>query len=134
MKRDLKSDFDTAILYVPSIFGTTGTGSAVDLKGYDSCMVVFSAGSLGAAGTSIVPTLLESADGTTFGTVGTASLQGTFTVTGTGVASYNYRVGYIGTGRYIKPVLTGIGGTGAATGQMVSMVAIRGHAARKPLA
>ncbi|CAB4176375.1 hypothetical protein UFOVP1672_6 [uncultured Caudovirales phage] len=129
MKRDLKDSVDAAIGLAPSTVSATGTGTAVDLKGYDSAMVVVSAGTMATGGT-FTPSLTESADGTTYTAVGTGDLQGAFAAHGTGVASVLQRVGYIGTGRYIKTVQT-FGGTGA--GVPASIAILRGHAGREPI-
>lgn len=133
MKRDLKDNIDVVVAYAATNWASTGTGSAVDLTGYDSAVAVFTAGTMGATGTGVVPSLTESADGTTYTAVGTGDLQGAFASHGTGVASVVQRVGYIGTARYIKPVLTGLGGTGAGVGTPVAMVVVRGHPNRSPL-
>lgn len=127
-KRSIKDNVDAVIAYIPAVVTATGTGSAVDLKGYDSALVVINAGTL-ATGASTLASLTESADGTTYTAVGTGDLQGAFSAITT-AASTVQRVGYIGTCRYIKPVVT-VGGTGA--GGSIGMVAIRGHANRVPL-
>ena len=131
--RDIKDNIDAVIALTPQSFGTTGTGSYVDLSGYDSAMIVITSGTMGAAGTGVVPTLVESTDGTTGTTVAAANLVGSFTAIGTGVATTTQRVGYIGNKRYIAPVFTGLGGTGTVL-LPLSAVVVRGHPSRKALA
>jgi hypothetical protein len=130
MYRDIKDNIDAATAYVAITVSATGTGSNVDLNGYDSGMVVASFGTMATGGT-LTPSLTESADGTTFTAVGTGDLQGAFAAFTTGAASGLQRVGYIGSKRYVKPVLT-FGGTGA--GGPASIVVVRGHPARRLLA
>ena len=131
--RDLKDNIDAVIALTPVGFGTTGTGSYVDLSGYDSAMIVITSGTMGATGTGVLPSLVESTDGTTGTAVAAGNLVGSFSNIGTGVATSTQRVGYVGSKRYIAPVFTGLGGTGAVLLQL-SAVVLRGHPNRRPLA
>jgi hypothetical protein len=130
MKRDLKSNIDVAVTFVPATRSATGTGAAVDLQGYDSAMAIVEVGTMATDGT-FTASLQESADGTTYTAVAQASLQGTFGAYGTANDPALERVGYIGTGRYLKGVFT-FAGTG--TGAITAMNIVRAHPARKPLA
>ena len=130
MKRDLKSFVDTSISLIPAVRTASGTGTHVDLRGYDSAMIEFGVGTLATDGTYTCQ-LQESLDGTTFGTVAQADLIGTFTAFGTANDPNLQRVGYIGTPRYVRAVAV-FGGTGA--GGIVYANVLRGDAARQPLA
>lgn len=128
MKRDFESNMDVAPAFVPATVTATGTGVAVDLKGYDSAVVEVHIGTVATGGT-ITPSLTESADGTTYTAVGTGDLQGAFAAVAAGTVGLQ-KVGYIGTGRYVKPVLT-FAGTGA--GAIVQSAVVRANPARSPL-
>jgi hypothetical protein len=131
MKRDFKSNYDVVNSLIPAVRTATGTGSNVDLKGYDSACVEFGVGTMATDGTFTCQ-LQESADGTTFGTVAQGNLLGTFNAYGTaaGGAPNIQRVGYIGTARYVRVVAT-FAGTG--TGAIVYGNVHRAHPDRKPL-
>ena len=51
MKRDLKSFVDTSISLIPAVRTASGTGTHVDLRGYDSAMIEFGVGTLATDGT-----------------------------------------------------------------------------------
>lgn len=130
MKRDLKSSVDTIPTLSPALRAANGTGTAVDVGGYDSAFVVFSSGDW--TDGTWTPKIQES-DTTTAGSftdVGTADLQGAFTaVSGTAGEYTEQRVGYIGSKRYIRGFITGTG----TTGHNNAMSVVRGHPARQPL-
>lgn len=128
MKRDLKSAVNTAPTLSPALRAANGTGTGVDVAGYDSAFVVFSSGDW--TDGTWTPTIQESDDNTSFTDVGTADLQGAFTaVSGTAGEYTEQRVGYIGSKRYIRGFITGTG----TTGHNNAMSVVRGHPARQPL-
>lgn len=128
--RELRNGIDVLQSLIPATRSATGTGSWVDLRGYDSATVLVSVGTMVAGGT-FTGQLQESVDGTALtGTVGSSALVGTFSNFGTN-APTDERVGYTGTCRYVRGVAT-FAGTGA--GGIVGMHVIRGHAYRQPLA
>ncbi len=95
----------------------TGTGSAVDLRGYDAAVIAVSFGAW-TDGTH-TPSAIQSVDGTTYTPCGTADLDGTFTaVSGTAGSNTLQQVGYIGTQRFIAVVMTttGVSSSGALSG------------------
>lgn len=124
-KFDLKSVVDVTDTFLPAARSASGTGSAVDLRGYESAVAYVSVGAK--AGGTITPSLEDSADGTTYAAVGTADLDGAFAAITAGTATQ--RVGYKGENRYVRGVFTQAGGTMDA-----SFVILRGHPARTPLA
>ncbi len=131
MERDLKSRVDVAASLQPAARAASGTGSGVDLRGYDSAFGIFAVGAW-TDGTH-TPKLQES-DVDVAGSytdVGTADLQGSFTaVSGTAAQNAVQRVGYIGFKRYVRGFITVAGGT---TGAVESFHVMRGHPARQPL-
>lgn len=125
MKFDLVSQVNVAASLLPASRSASGTGDAVDLRGFESAFAVAQVGAM--AGGTVTPSLEASYDGTSYAAVGTADLLGTFSAITAGTAVQ--RVGYSGTGRYLKGVFTQAGGT------MTSAIAIvRGHPHRSPLA
>jgi len=125
--RDLRANVDAAFGLAPAArTNGTATGSSVDLRGYESAMVIVHYGAW-TDGTH-TPSLQSSTDGTTWNAVGTADLQGTFTaLSGTAGQAAIARVGYIGGDRFIRPLIV----TASATTGALSGVAI---ARGKPLA
>lgn len=123
-KFDLKSVVDAADTFLPVARTASGTGSAVDLRSYESAAAYVSVGAM--AGGTITPSLQDSADGTTYAAVGTGDLDGTFSAIAAGTTTQ--RVGYKGDNRYVRGVFTQAGGTMDA-----SFVILRGHPARTPL-
>lgn len=129
--RDLKSNVDVAFSLAPAA-RTNGTadGSAVNLDGYRGAEVVFNFGAW-TDGTH-TPSLLESADGTTYTPVGTADLDGTLAaVSGTAGQNAVQRQGYLGTCQYLKARLVT---ASATTGALSSATVVRGYPALRPLA
>jgi hypothetical protein len=128
--KDLKSNIRVSIGIAPKASTSTGTGSVIDLQGYDSAAVVVNFGAW-TDGTH-TPGLDHSVDGTTYTDAGTDSvLDGSFTaVSGTAGQNSIQKVGYKGTGRYIRPKVTVAAGT---TGIPVSVNVISGHPALKPV-
>lgn len=126
--RDLENNVDVSYGFAPQTFTATGTGTAVELRDYNSAMVIVSLGTVATGGT-LTPSLTESDDGTTYTAVASGDLSAAFTA-GTATIAVFQRVGYKGTGRYIKPVITQ-SGTGA--GAVGNVIIVRGDAARRPL-
>lgn len=124
--RDLKSNIDLAQSIVPQVLSATGTGSTVDLRGYDSAVAEISAGAVAGAG-DFTPKMQESDDDSSWSDVAAADLHGSFDT----IIAQNTikRVGYAGAKRYVRIVITKNGGTSVAA----SATFIRSRAARLPL-
>jgi len=131
MLRDMKSQHDVVQSLAPAVRATgTNAGGAVDLQGYYGAMAVFSIGAW-TDGTH-TPSLLESADGTTYTAVNATDQRGTFTaVSGTAGQNAVQRVDYIGNLRYIKGNLVTAGVT---TGAPAGIDVVRGRPSIGPLA
>jgi hypothetical protein len=123
--RDLKSNIDAGLTFLPVSRTASGTGSAVEIRDYDSATAHVVVGAK--AGGTITPSLEDSADGTTYTAVGGTLLLGSFAAITAGTSQQ--RVGYIGNARYLRGVFTQAGGTMDA-----SFVILRGHPHRSPLA
>ena len=95
----------------------TATGAAVDLINFDGAMIVVHFGAY-TDGTH-TPSVTHSADNVTFTAVTPATdLDGAFTaVSSAGGANTMQQVGYIGSQRYVKVVMTTTGATTGAASQ-----------------
>lgn len=124
--RDLKSKIDVVQSITPAAKTATGNGTGVDLQGFGSAMVVFHPGTI-TDGTH-TPTIEESDDNSAFTAVAAADTQGTLAALASNVIQ---RVGYIGTKRYIRAVVTV---AGASTGGVYGATVVRGNPALAPTA
>src|SRR4051812_29715472 len=122
--RDLKNRVSTAVSIAPAVRTATVNGSGVDLQGYEAAMAVVHFGAY-TDGTH-TPKLQESSDNSTFADVAAGDLIGSFTaVSAAGGANTIQQVGYRGSKRYVRVVLTLSGTTtGAGSGATV----VRGRA------
>lgn len=125
--RDLYNNLAVAQSVAPAVQTATATGTAVDLLGFNSAMIVINCGAIAGSG-NFTPKLQESDDNSTFTDVAAGDLHGSF-VSALAAATV-YKVGYRGVKRYIRPVLTLNSGTSIAAGVTV----IKGAAASKPVA
>lgn len=127
--RDLASNISAVAAVVPAVITATNTSSAIDLKGFDSAALIINTGAIVSAG-NFTPKLQESATTTSgdFTDVAAADLVGTFP--SVLAASTVYEVGYIGSKRYLRTVITLNSGTSIAVGAVV----VRGNASLRPTA
>jgi hypothetical protein len=129
--RDLVNNINAVQSIAPAVLTDTVTGASVDLKGYNSAVLVINTGAIAGAG-NFEPELFESEDNVEFSAVDYADLDYIQLVTwpvGTLAANTVYRMGYKGSKRYVRPVLTRKSGTSIAASALV----IRGHAQNSPL-
>lgn len=108
----------------PASYAAPANGTGVDLLGFDSNVIEITTGTL----TSATAKIQESSDNSTFTDVADANLDG---VTGNPagfalVASTLLKVGYIGSKRYVRVILT------AATAALVTSNVIRTDAKQVP--
>ena len=127
---DLKSNVDVVQSIAPALIKIATNGSAIDLQGYHSAMVVFSVGLI-SDGTH-TPKVQEAPDDGTgspgaWTDVAAADLAGTLAAF---AASSVQRVGYKGVDRFIRAVVTSSGATGATYEATVA----RGRPSNSPLA
>lgn len=114
----------------PAVKTDTEDGAAIDLRGFNSALVVVNTGAIVSAGNFGFK--LQESDTTTsedFDDVAADDILGTAPASGMSSASV-YTVGYIGKKRYIRVVTIDGGGTSVAIGA----VAILGHPALAPVA
>lgn len=106
----------------------TGTGTAVDLRGFDGAVVSVAFGTW-TDGTH-TPSVKHSSDGTSYSACDTTDLDGTFTaVSGTAGSNTLQQVGYIGSNRYIQVMMVT---AGATTGALSQAEVVAGHPHRGP--
>jgi hypothetical protein len=113
----------------PAVATAAANGATVDLKGFGSALFAINTGAI--AGDGDFGVKLQASDTTTSGDftdVDTSDQLGT--VPATLGASTAYRLGYIGSKRYVRIATTKEGGTSIA----ISAMAILGHAQMEPVA
>jgi hypothetical protein len=126
--KDLYSNVGIDAAVVPATLTATNTSAAIDLQGFESAMVIIQTGAIGGAG-NFTPKLTECAtSGGTYTDVAAADLNGIFPAVL--AASSIYRVGYRGSKRFIKTVLTLNSGTNILAGAMI----VKGDPANGPVA
>lgn len=135
--KDMHSNINVVKAIDPAVVGTTGIAggklsAAIDRKGYESLEFVMARG-VSAAATDTINAVVYEADATngSFTSVADADLKGTeagAVLLGSGGAVS--RVGYIGSKRYLKVRLYGIGTATA----VVSAIAVQGHPHLSPVA
>lgn len=123
--RDIASGLDVAKSTAAISISATTTGTGVDLRGASGAAVIISAGVITGAFVC-VPSLEESDDNSSYTAVAAADLEGVFPTLL--VAGSTYLVGYKGTKRYIRSVLTKSSGTS----MLVSSVILRGKLDNEP--
>lgn len=128
--RDQASSLDTAVS-IASILGnntTEGTGTGVDLKGYESATVVFNFGISGdtlSGSVYVTPTVEESDDNSTWSTATDLVDSGLSVIDDAAEDPALQQVGYVGTKRYIRALITF---TGSHTnGMPISACVVRGR-------
>lgn len=128
--RDMKNNMDAVNSLAPAAYTASSNGSGVDLQGYDAAMVVFSSGAADFVDTDEVytPSVEESDDNVNYTGVAAGDLEGT--LAGLSANSVQ-RVGYKGSKRYIRAVLT-IAGTTPSV--QAAGIVLRGRPAQAPVA
>lgn len=98
---------------VPDQYVSATNGSGVDLRGYDSALVEIVTGTWGGTSPTATCKIQESTDNVTFTDVADANLDGvTGNPAGFALAvSAVKTVGYTGTKRYLRVILSAVGGT-----------------------
>lgn len=107
--RDMKNNMDAVNSLDPNNYTATTNGTGVDVRDFDGALMVFSAGTLDVANADEVytPSVEESDDNSTYNAVASADLEG---ILSNLTANSIQRVGYRGSKRYVRAVLT-IAGT-----------------------
>jgi hypothetical protein len=127
--RDLKSNIGPAITLSPAVRTASANGTGVDLRGFHSAAVVVATGTI-TDGTHVVE-VQESDDNSTFTAVADGDLQGTEPSIGSANDDTVYKIGYVGTKRYIRAATTV---SGTTSGGAYSAMVIRGNPEDSPVA
>ncbi|TDK38601.1 hypothetical protein E2F50_00095 [Rhizobium deserti] len=125
--RDIVHNIAVVQSLAPADIAASTNGSSVDLLGFDSVAFVATTGVRTASG-AFTLTLEESDDNAAFTAVDADHYQAP--VAGNLAANGTAKLGYRGFKRYVRPVLT----KGSGTSIFVSVIAIKGGAADKPVA
>jgi len=135
--RDLYDNVSVTQVTTPAVATATVTSSAIDLQGFNSAIVLFDLGASGdTLSSSVYWTLSLTECSTSGGTftpvVTTDTSQGINSVTvALGQDQASYKLGYIGSQRYVKAVATP---TGTMThGVIIGITSLRSNSAYKPV-
>ena len=128
--QDLYNIAGVATSLLPAARTSSASGTAIDLQGKESAVVIFHAG-VCTDGTHVFS--VQESDTTTDGDFAAATaIQGTApTVTGTNNDELIAKVGYVGTKRYIRARVVVSGGP--STGLVASAIVVTGHARHNPV-
>ena len=125
MSKDLKNNLKAVASLEPLLRTASANGTGVDLQFYEGALVVFGCGA-NTDGTH-TPSLQESSDNSTWTAVAAADQLGTLAAL---TANTRQQVGYRGTLRYIRGVVTVTGSP--ATGANTFCDVIKGHDRHSP--
>lgn len=124
-QRDLKTNIAAAVCVVPAVYSATkNDGTVIDLQGCDSATAVVNTGAIVGAGDFTPSLVVGDASNLSDGAAATGDdLIGSWPT----ILAENtvYTVGYRGTKRYARVVLTKNGGTSIAAGALI----VKGHLA-----
>ena len=128
--RDIKNKLDGVSSMGPDGFTVTTSGTGVDLRDFDGAMMVFQTAVIDTANgdETYIPSVEESDDDSNYSTVSASDLDGTLVNL---TANSVQRVGYKGSKRYIRAVLT-LGGTTPSIA--ASVLVVRGIPNQTPVA
>jgi len=126
--KDTYNNIGVTLAVSPAVLTATNTSAAIDLAGFEAATVVITSGAIVGAG-NFTPKLQESdTSGSGYTDVAAKDLLGSFPAAL--AADTAYKVGYIGSKRYVRTVLTLNSGTSVAA----SAVVLKSHARSKPVA
>lgn len=126
--KDIHSGLNAVVAVAPQVLAATNTSSAIDMRGYNSALLVLAIGAIVGSGDFTAKLTECDTSGGTYTDVAAADLEGSFSATL--LTSTVERIGYKGSKRYLKTVLTKNSGTSVA----VSAVLMQGHPADAPVA
>jgi hypothetical protein len=128
MLRDMYNSINAAPTLSPAARTISANGVGVDLQGFEGALVLIQTGVI-TDGTHVFE-VQESDDNATFTAVADADLQGTEPSVGATDDDKVYRIGYLGTKRYVRTVSTA---TGTTTGGVYGASVVRGFARKQPV-
>lgn len=124
--QDIRNTMDYVQSLAPAArIATVTAGAGVDTVNYSAVSVIFEMGAI-TDGTH-TPSIQESDDNATFTNVAAAAQIGTLSAM---AANTTQKVGYIGTKRYVRPVLTI---AGATTGAVSSAIVVGANCRKAPV-
>lgn len=126
--RDLVSNIGPIQAVAPQVLAATDTSDPIDLLGFESAAVIINTGAIVSSGNFTAK--VQESDTTTagdFADVDADHLVGSFPASL--AADSVVKVGYIGTKRYVRTVLTKNSGTSIAAG----VVIVKGHPNESPV-
>lgn len=127
--KDLVSKLGVVPTLAPAVQAATAKGTTVDLQGFNSAALIVNTGAIAGAGLYVMS--LQESDTTTdgdFTDVAAGDMQGTLPASL--AENTAYKVGYKGTKRYLRGVITKTSGTSIACGAVI----VKGAAASSPVA
>jgi len=125
--KDLTKKLSTVQALAPVVADATKTSSAIDMDGANSLLICFECGVPGdtlSATVKFTPSLTESDNNSDYTAVDAADIVGTLAAVASGTAASRQVVGYKGSKRYVKAVITAAGTH--TTGTPWSVTAIKG--------
>lgn len=128
VNRDLNKSVSVASSLLPNVRTATANGSGVDLSGYTKAMFLAHIGTI-TDGTFTL-SAEESDDNSTFTAVAAGNLSGAFVAATSSADDTVQEVGYLGSKRYVRAVVTVTGSPG--TGGPVGVTVVRGGALTEP--
>lgn len=139
--KDLYNNLTAEAVLHPIVVSATATYTGIDLRGYNSCVLLIDIGVDAGSGLGesnyLTFTLKDSADGTTYANVETADMLD-LTVTSGVVLTVNstdedntlYKLGYVGGKSYLELACTETGTCSVPT----SIICLKGHPENGPVA
>jgi len=127
--RDLVNNIGTVLAISPAVLAATVTGAALDLRGFNSAVLVVNTGAIVGAGAFTVKLQESDTDvAGDFADVAAADLHGAYPASL--AADSVVKVGYRGFKRYLRAVITKNSGTSIAAGAVL----VKGDAVARPVA
>jgi hypothetical protein len=127
--KDLYNNLSVAQSLPAAARTASANGAGVDLQGFEGALVIISTGTI-TDGTHAI-SIEESSDNSTFTAVAAGDLLGTAPSIGAANDNVDYKVGYIGSKRYIHVVTTA---SGTTTGGVYCAVVAKGFGRHRPSA
>jgi hypothetical protein len=128
MPKDMYNSINAAPTLSPAARTANANGVGVDLQGFEGALVLIQTGVI-TDGTHAFE-VQESDDNVTFTAVADADLQGTEPSVGATDDDKVYRIGYVGTKRYVRVVSTA---SGTTTGGIYGASIAQGFARKQPV-
>jgi hypothetical protein len=126
--KDMFNSFNAALSLPPAARTASANGVGVDLQGFEGALVLIQTGII-TDGTHVFE-VQESSDNATFTAVVDTDLLGTEPTAGATDDDKVYRIGYIGTKRYIRVISTA---SGTTSGGVYGASVVRGFARKQPV-